>query len=205
MSKKLDLRTRITHKLIMDALIELMIKKPFEEISVIDICDQAQVHRTTFYKHFEDKHHLLSNTILEIQKGFDEVCKKESTEDILVKDYYIRVFRYVLEYISMNNSFYTEGIFKQGNEYVSTIFKKAVLEYLIEHFDNDVSSQRVSFNVPIEIIAEYYTGAAISLTTWWINNNMCVSIDTLIEYFNSICACDHVDEATKIKLQKKTR
>jgi len=205
MSKKVDLRTRITHKMIMDGLVELMVKKPFEEISVIDICDQAQVHRTTFYKHFEDKHHLLSVTILEIQKSFDELCRSDSNEYILPKDYYIRVFRYVLEYISKNNSFYAEGIFKQGNEYVSSVFKKAVLDYLKEHFQNDVSNHRVSFNVPIEIMAEYYTGAAISLTTWWLNNDMCVSIDTLVDYFDCICACGHVDEDTKIILQKKIR
>lgn len=55
---KLDPRVKRTHKLIEDALKELMKERPFEEISVADIADRATINRATFYAHYEDKVHL---------------------------------------------------------------------------------------------------------------------------------------------------
>src|SRR5229473_6438569 len=55
-----DLRVRRTHKLLWEALMTLMIEQEFETISVKEICDRAMVHRTTFYKHYEDKYDLLA-------------------------------------------------------------------------------------------------------------------------------------------------
>lgn len=37
--------------------------KLFSNITINEICDKAMVHRTTFYKHFEDKFALLSATL----------------------------------------------------------------------------------------------------------------------------------------------
>lgn len=55
----LDLRVRRTYKFLWDALMTLMSERDFESITVTDICARAMVHRTTFYKHYEDKHGLL--------------------------------------------------------------------------------------------------------------------------------------------------
>src|SRR6266851_6327235 len=55
-----DLRVRRTHKLLWEALMILMTTQEFETISVKEICDRAMVHRTTFYKHYEDKYDLLA-------------------------------------------------------------------------------------------------------------------------------------------------
>src|SRR5215475_8934138 len=59
----LDLRIRRTYKFLWDALISIMKERDFESISVTDICERAMVHRTTFYKHYEDKYGLLYHGI----------------------------------------------------------------------------------------------------------------------------------------------
>src|SRR5262245_37889383 len=59
----LDLRVRRTYKFLWDALVTLMVERDFESITVTDICERAMVHRTTFYKHYEDKHGLLFHGI----------------------------------------------------------------------------------------------------------------------------------------------
>lgn len=59
-----DLRIRRTHKLLIDALRSLLEEKDFEDIHVKDICELAMVHRTTFYKHFEDKYQLMSFALI---------------------------------------------------------------------------------------------------------------------------------------------
>ena len=44
-----DLRQRRTKKFLVQALLELMEERPLRDLSVVDICDRAMVHRTTFY------------------------------------------------------------------------------------------------------------------------------------------------------------
>ena len=50
--KKEDLRVKITKQLLYDAMFDLLRDNRFENIKVTDICDKAEIHRTTFYKHF---------------------------------------------------------------------------------------------------------------------------------------------------------
>lgn len=49
-----------TKKYICDALLELMKEKHFDKITVRDIVTQAQIARSTFYVHFENKFDVIS-------------------------------------------------------------------------------------------------------------------------------------------------
>src|SRR6266568_1609162 len=57
--RRADLRVRRTRKLLWEALMAELSERAFEEITVKEICERAMVHRTTFYKHYEDKYALL--------------------------------------------------------------------------------------------------------------------------------------------------
>ena len=59
-----DLRVRRTHKLLWEALMTELSERTIEESTVSDICERAMVHRTTFYKHYEDKYALLEQGVL---------------------------------------------------------------------------------------------------------------------------------------------
>lgn len=55
----LDPRVRRTRQMLQQGLQKALEKKDFEQISVQDIADAAQVNRATFYDHFTDKFALL--------------------------------------------------------------------------------------------------------------------------------------------------
>ena len=55
MEQKLDLRIQRTYRLLHTAFTKLMEEKSFEDITVNDLCREAMIRRTTFYKHFADK------------------------------------------------------------------------------------------------------------------------------------------------------
>ena len=50
-----DLRIIKTRKALCDAFIILLGEKPFEDITVNELCKKAMVRRATFYQHFEEK------------------------------------------------------------------------------------------------------------------------------------------------------
>ena len=66
----LDLRQKKTRRLLVEALAQLLTERPFQELSVVDICRRAMVHRTTFYAHFNDKQELLHYLL----EGLEQEC-----------------------------------------------------------------------------------------------------------------------------------
>lgn len=51
---KEDRRTRYTKNIIKDTLLELMHQKPFDKITVTELCRKAEINRGTFYLHYVD-------------------------------------------------------------------------------------------------------------------------------------------------------
>jgi AcrR family transcriptional regulator len=57
--KKDDRRIRYTKKVIRESLIHLLSQKPIAEITVKEICELADVNRSTFYAHYKDPYDLI--------------------------------------------------------------------------------------------------------------------------------------------------
>lgn len=53
-----------------DALLTILEKKPFEYITVSELCEMAEVNRSTFYLHYENTADLLAETTKRIIDGF---------------------------------------------------------------------------------------------------------------------------------------
>jgi AcrR family transcriptional regulator len=58
-SETTDPRILRSRRMLMDALVSLLIKKEFGDISVQEIADEATLNRATFYLHYPDKNALL--------------------------------------------------------------------------------------------------------------------------------------------------
>lgn len=79
LEESLDPRVRRTRNWILQAFDELLKEKGFESISVQDITERAQIHRGTFYTHFQDKYALLDYAVTykfghEIEKRTLNAC-----------------------------------------------------------------------------------------------------------------------------------
>ncbi len=69
-SKNEDLRIIRTKYNLKESLQKLLQDNKLEEITVLNICDYAMIHRATFYKHYEDKYHLLQDIYQIFQMKF---------------------------------------------------------------------------------------------------------------------------------------
>jgi len=65
-------RVRLTKKLLKDSLIRLLQQSSIHRISVREICDRAEINRTTFYKYYGSQYDLLgdmeNDVLLEIER-----------------------------------------------------------------------------------------------------------------------------------------
>ena len=60
MEQKESRRVTMTKLLLKTALMELMQEKPFEQITIKELCEQADLNRTTFYLHYNDQKDVLA-------------------------------------------------------------------------------------------------------------------------------------------------
>ena len=90
-------RVRLTKRLLRESLLACMEQKPIERISVKEVCERAELNRSTFYLHYSSEYDLLGEmedeTIRETQLRLKNVSPAAGTKQ------YICAF---LEYIRDN-------------------------------------------------------------------------------------------------------
>lgn len=72
MPEKHDLRIIKTRKALFDAFLELVSEKPFDAITVNELCKKAMVRRATFYNHFADKYDFFAAFVHQLAEEFRE-------------------------------------------------------------------------------------------------------------------------------------
>ena len=75
--KNEDIRIVRTKKSLKSAFISLLERIPYAKISIIDICDEAKVHRATFYNYYRSKEDLFSCIIEDSKDAFVQKMKDE--------------------------------------------------------------------------------------------------------------------------------
>lgn len=79
-------RVRISKQMLKDALIELLEKKEFANISVQEICTLAGINRTTFYRHYQNQSDLLHEIEHDILYGIAQRLNgSDSTDNGLIQ------------------------------------------------------------------------------------------------------------------------
>lgn len=68
--EKIDKRIIRTRRDIQNAFLTLLETKHYKSITIQDILDKAQINRTTFYKHYENKHELALQIMNDFKREF---------------------------------------------------------------------------------------------------------------------------------------
>ena len=89
--KKEDKRVIKTKRNLKETLIRLLDEKPFEKLTVTEICKEAQTSRITFYTYYGDKYDLLQelySDMNEVEKEvFCDLQKKNNPKNDTVRSY----------------------------------------------------------------------------------------------------------------------
>ena len=142
----MDRRKRKTQTAITSVFYQLLVKKNYEEISVSQICQSADINRGTFYLHFIDKDDLLEKSIAyEMQELFNYCDRRDeaSNQSKLEKTF---------EYISVHRE-HLKRLFsadKQG------FFARFQLNYLMEQMTDQPELTRIFFAHGIVGLLEHY-------------------------------------------------
>ena len=90
-------REALVGEYITDALLILMRKKEYKDISITEICEKAGVTRMSFYRNFESKEDILKKWIVSVTDTFLTVSGISYKNDSN-RDYFIKLFTHLKRY-----------------------------------------------------------------------------------------------------------
>ena len=217
----LDRRVQKTRKLLQDALIELVAEKSYESASIREILERANVGRSTFYAHFQDKDQLLHSILdrlnelfVQHEKQFLDPTKNFGNADIMNLSREFSLTLSLFQFIGQNHRFFKAMLGNRGYG----IFAKPVYDYVFAHVhgiftrplhDDAFAHMHESFKIlkshekygslESEIAAHYFVSALMGILVWWVEKDMpCTAeeIDRLfrqlaIPSFGQVLAANH--------------
>ena len=154
-----DRRVERTHELLLDALIALILERGWDEITVQDVCDRANVGRSTFYMHFANKEKLLLS-------GFDALHRtlRAQVGASEARDRTFGFVRGLVEHVHESQRLFRAVVGKRSGLAVQRRFR----QLLIQLTGEDLA---VAGIVPKrrEAATHFLAGALFELLTWWVD------------------------------------
>ncbi len=137
MNKNLDLRVRRTYTCLLNAMLDLLKEKSFEDITVNELCNRALVGRGTFYKHFSDKYDFFSFVLGEMFSYYLEEAEKE-IDDSDACAYYNAFFSAYLQFIETNSEYFSPLTSNSMTSVMLFTTSDEISQKLETHFQNDI-------------------------------------------------------------------
>ena len=173
----LDLRQRKTRKLLVEALAQLLTERPYQELSVVDICRRAMVHRTTFYAHFNDKQELLRYLLEGMERECAATCLPQDPERS-PREYLLTAARNVFQFFAQRRELYRACLNSGAETLAHTLEDCAAGE--VCRLLSEPRFRAVSPQVDPQVAAHFYTGAMLSLIRWWLSSDDPLPISSLL-------------------------
>lgn len=203
-----DRRVQKTRKLLQDALIELVAEKGYESVSIREILDQANIGRSTFYAHFQDKDQLLHSILDRLdelfkqhEKLFLDTKKNFGNVDIMNLTHKFSPTLSLFQFIGQNHRFFKAMLGNRGYG----IFAKPVYDYVFAHvhglFTKPLHDDAFAhLNEPFkmlkshekygslesEIAAHYFVSALMGILVWWVEKDMPCTAEEIDRLFRQL-------------------
>lgn len=159
-----DRRIVKTQESLKKAVIELMTEKKFDDITIQDIADRANLNRGTIYLHYQDKYDLLDKLIeahfIELAEMDEWACEMDWT-DALVPYF---------EYFQKNYLFFSTMLASKG---APSSFRTRLLASFMDGFRGEIDRESGKNTGLMDDVMLQYAGTAyVGVIEWWIMNAM---------------------------------
>jgi AcrR family transcriptional regulator len=160
---KVDRRIIKSQQAIKKAFIELMSEKNFDEVTIQDIADRADVGRRTVYLHYLDKFDLLDKLIEEHINELRKICKSASELDFV--DGNLLWF----EYFESNSAFFSSMVASKA----APSFRSHFLKFVIEELKGEVDvTQGKNQGLSKDIILKFFGAAIVEIVEAWFTHRL---------------------------------
>lgn len=181
MTVKIDRRILKTKEAIYQAFVALISEKDFEEITINEIADRANVNRGTIYFHYKDKYDLLEKCVDDHLSKMVLLCipTASSPRDV---DFIQSSLLAVFKYFEQNHTFYATMLMNKG----IPAFRERMLGIVTGNISKKINMEGLNRDYDKQIITQFMASAFVGVIEWWILNDMPNSPDYVAEHLRGL-------------------
>src|SRR5229473_354892 len=164
----IDRRISRTRAMLQHALTSQILKKGYEAVTIQDICDEANVGRSTFYAHYTNKDDLKRSGFEHLRKQLvDRQREAEAASgDIESRSlgFSLTMFEHARDHIDL----YRALVGGRGGA-VSLGQIRQILSDLVRNEFAATTDKNSADIVPRELVVQYVVGAFMAVMIWWLD------------------------------------
>jgi len=182
----MDRRQKKTREAIFKAFTRLLSRKHYDQITVGEIIEMADVGRSTFYSHFETKDFLLKELCRELFCHIFDATEygKEKHDHIFDCDAPSSVILHLLQHLQKNDNNILSLLSCENNELFLRYFREE-LKILIEKQPR-LFIEKKEKEVPDGYWTNHVASSFVETVRWWVANGMKDSPETILNYFLAV-------------------
>ena len=150
---------------IADKMKGLMKKKPIEKIRITEICQAAEIERSTFYYHFKDKYELVAWIFFQDADRTNIIDLHDAAEGMKQMKNNMLFYKRAYEDTSQNALW----------QYMLEYFAATYMELARELSGEDTPDAQLLFSIRL------YCYGAVGMTKEWVLQDNVTSADTIVE------------------------
>ena len=177
--KKEDARVIKTKERLLTSFQDILDDKKFEDITVNEICNKANVRRATFYKHFADKYDFLRFFVKSLRNNFDHRVGNDGQAATTV-DYYKEYVRGIVNFLTKNEDIIDKAL---ESNVLPTLIEIVKEQNYIDTRDRLEMSVQAGLVLPasVDIVAMMLTGAVAHTLVSWFSEGRKIPEDEIVE------------------------
>ena len=175
-----DRRVSRTKRALHEALVTLIRERDYEDISVQQILDRADVGRSTFYTHYRDKDELLVDGIHDMIRSVSPAASTAAADDFTwfslpILEHHERHRRAVAQRL-------TGSARAVLHEHLRHVLARMVRERI------KTSRRRSASRIPPELLAPYVSATFVLVLNWWLDSGSSLTAADVHDVFRSLVA-----------------
>ncbi|GFZ33251.1 TetR/AcrR family transcriptional regulator [Clostridium zeae] len=174
-TKKIDPRAARTRILIQDAFLSLTGEKIFEAITVKDIVERANINRSTFYAHFEDKYILLDQLLSE---AFSSGISSKFQSDVQLNEDTLKTLIVAMCNYHENISNHCNIVYKSISSYMDNKIQLKLKELIALMLTNTTSFGIIE-KENLDLLSIMISSSIYGATSYWYSNRRRISAKEL--------------------------
>lgn len=158
---KIYLKAGKTRRKIIKALLEILDSRPLDSVTIQEICDKADVHRTTFYKHFGSIFDVINAMSEEITEALADVLDVLESKEIWFDFLADFITNYRKPIKNLNKTKFKEMV----------ISPLAVVLYEFYYKLFMMENKEIADGMKMEWLIRYHVAGTLAMAEHWLGEN----------------------------------
>ncbi len=173
--KKDDRRVKYTKMVLKESFINLLEKKNISKISVKEICEDADINRTTFYNHYDDQYDLMRKLENELIENIGIYLAKYTQNETDVA--LVEMLEGIFEYIKENAKLCKILLREEGN----LDFQKRIIMLVYDKDINNLINKNIFPKEDMDYVYSFVITGCIGVIQKWLDDDMKKSTRSMAE------------------------